>query len=101
MANIDSLAALADPTRRKVFEAVAQGAGPVSAISEGLPVTRSAVSQHLKVLEEAGLVTSTPSGNMRIYAIRKEGLQELRDYLDQFWSDVLTNFAEEINTKDH
>ncbi len=101
MANIDSLTALADPTRRKIFETVAARSGSVGQIADGLTVSRSAVSQHLKVLSDAGLVSAKPAGNMRIYAIRKEGLQELRSYLDQFWTDVLTNFAQEANKKDH
>ncbi|MDG1737141.1 MAG: ArsR family transcriptional regulator, partial [Paracoccaceae bacterium] len=67
----------------------------------GLPVSRSAVSQHLKVLTDAGLVSAEPAGNMRIYAIRKDGLQELRAYFDQFWTDVLSNFAQEANKEDH
>lgn len=97
----ESLAALADPTRRKVFETVAAHPGPVGRIAEQLPVSRPAVSQHLKVLTDAGLVKSEAQGNRRIYAIRQEGLQELRSYLDRFWTDVLTSFAEEANKKDH
>ena len=100
MAYIESLEALADPTRRRVFEIVATNPGPVGQIADRLPVTRPAVSQHLKVLSDAGLVESVASGNRRIYAIRKDGLKELRDYLDQFWTDVLGSFAEEANRKD-
>jgi len=100
MAYIDSLTALADPTRRRVFELVASSPGPVGQIAEQLPVTRPAVSQHLKVLTDAGLVQSEPMGNQRIYAIRRDGLKDLRDYLDQFWGDVLSNFAVEANKKD-
>lgn len=97
----ESLVALADPTRRKVFETVAAHPGPVGAIAEHLPVSRPAVSQHLKVLSDAGLVKSQAQGNRRIYAIRREGLQELRSYLDRFWTDVLHSFAEEANRKDN
>lgn len=101
MAYEESLIALADPTRRKVFEIVAANPGPVGQIAAHLPVSRPAVSQHLKVLSDAGLVESKAQGNRRIYAIRREGLQELRTYLDRFWTDALSRFAEEANRKDH
>ena len=101
MTYTNSLTALADPTRRQVFEIVAANPGPVGQIAERLPVTRPAVSQHLKVLTDAGLVQSEPLGNQRIYAIRREGLKDLRDYLDRFWTDVLSNFADEANKKDN
>ena len=68
----------------------------VGKLAEGRPISRPAVSQHLKVLEEARLVKAKPQGNRRIYSIRKDGLQELRDYLDGFWSDVLFAFGEEV-----
>ena len=101
MTYTNSLTALADPTRRQIFEIVAANPVPVGQIAERLPVTRPAVSQHLKVLTDAGLVQSEPLGNQRIYAIRREGLKDLRDYLDRFWTDVLSNFADEANKKDN
>ncbi|KAJ54222.1 ArsR family transcriptional regulator [Actibacterium mucosum KCTC 23349] len=90
------LLALSDPTRRKVFETVAAKPCAVGAIADQLPVSRPAVSQHLKVLSDAGLVHVTVQGTRRIYAARPEGLAELRAYLDRLWGDVLTEFAKEI-----
>ena len=98
MAYGESLAALADPTRRAVFEAVAAKPSSVSSLAKNLPVSRPAVSQHLRVLSDAGLVEAQAVGNRRIYAIRPQGLAELRAYLDQFWTDVLASFAKEIET---
>jgi DNA-binding transcriptional ArsR family regulator len=87
-----ALAALADPTRRTVFERLSSGPKPVAAIAEGLPVSRPAVSQHLKVLKEAGLVNDRPEGTRRIYYIDPKGLGALRAWLDQFWDEALENF---------
>ncbi|MDG2340368.1 MAG: metalloregulator ArsR/SmtB family transcription factor [Paracoccaceae bacterium] len=95
-----TLTALADPTRRSVFEHVANYPGPVGELAERLPVSRSAVSQHLKVLLDAGLVQHETKGTRRIYAIRREGISDLRDYLDQFWDVILDNFADEANRKE-
>ena len=95
-----TFAALADPTRRKLFETVVARPGPVGALAAQMPVSRPAVSQHLKVLSDAGLVHVTVQGTRRIYAARPEGLAELRAYLDRLWGDVLTEFAKEIE-KDH
>ena len=97
MAYEESLTALADSTRRKVFEAVASAPRAVGALAEELPVSRPAVSQHLKVLSDAGLVLCRVEGTRRIYAARPEGLAELRAWLDRYWSNVLQNFASEIN----
>jgi DNA-binding transcriptional ArsR family regulator len=88
----DALAVLADPTRRAVFEKLRTGPLAVSALAAGLPVSRPAVSQHLKVLKEAGLVQERSEGVRRIYSVRREGLQELRDWLDGFWDDALEAF---------
>ncbi len=68
----------------------------VGELAKGQPVSRPAVSQHLKVLESAKLVTAEPRGNRRMYRIRREGLDELRRYLDGFWSDVLSAYSAEI-----
>lgn len=92
----ESLSALADPTRRQVFEAVAHAPRPVGALAKDLPVSRPAVSQHLKVLSDAGLVVCRVEGTRRIYAVRPEGLADLRNWLDQYWDVVLGNFATEI-----
>ncbi|MEX0366159.1 MAG: ArsR/SmtB family transcription factor [Ruegeria sp.] len=100
MAYIDSLSALADPTRRQVFEMIAATPSPVGAVAAKLPVSRPAVSQHLKVLSDAGLVMCRAQGTRRIYAVRPEGLADLREWLDQFWTKALDNFSSEINDKE-
>jgi DNA-binding transcriptional ArsR family regulator len=92
MAYGTALAVLADPTRRKVFERLRAGPRPVNALAAGLPVSRPAVSQHLKVLKEAGLVEERSEGVRRIYSVRREGLADLRDWLDSFWGDALEAF---------
>ena len=92
MAYGTALAVLADPTRRKVFERLRTGAHPVNVLAAGLPVSRPAVSQHLRVLKEAGLVEERSEGVRRIYSLRREGLAELRDWLDSFWDDALEAF---------
>ena len=86
------LAALADPTRRTVFELVAERPRAVVDLARELPVSRPAVSQHLKVLKDAGLVADRPEGNRRIYAADLDGLAELRSYLEQYWSTALESF---------
>jgi DNA-binding transcriptional ArsR family regulator len=93
MAYGTALAALADPTRRRVFERLRKGPRPVNLIAHGLPVSRPAVSQHLKVLKDAGLVEERSKGVRRIYSLRREGLMELRQWLDSFWGDALDAFA--------
>lgn len=89
----DTLTALADPTRRAIFERLRGGPLAVGELAEGLPVSRPAVSQHLKVLEGAGLVTVSREGTRRLYRIEPRGLEPLRRYLDSFWDDVLSAFA--------
>jgi DNA-binding transcriptional ArsR family regulator len=84
--------ALADPTRRAIFELLAAGPRPVGELARGLPVSRPAVSQHLKVLKEAGLVTDRRVGNRSIYQINPDGVGALRAYLDQFWKGALAAF---------
>ena len=99
MANLEPLTALADPTRRAVFETLARGPLPVVEIARRLPVSRPAVSQHLRVLSDAGLVTVTVQGTRRLYAIQPRGLADLRAWLDQFWDDALSAFAREITER--
>lgn len=89
----DVLDALADPTRRAVFELVASGPLSVTAIAAQLPVSRPAVSQHLKVLRTAQLVRSQQSGRHQIYAMDRRGLSIARRYFDQFWTDALDSFT--------
>jgi DNA-binding transcriptional ArsR family regulator len=98
MAYDTALAALADPTRRQVFERLKSGPRPVGAIAHGMPVSRPAVSQHLKVLKEAGLVADRPEGTRRVYYIDPEGLGALRAWLDQFWDQALAAFQAEVET---
>jgi DNA-binding transcriptional ArsR family regulator len=88
--------ALNDPTRRAVFERLRTGPMPVGEIARGLPVTRPAVSQHLKVLKEAGLVGDRSEGTRRIYHIDPKGLGAMRAWLDQFWTGALDAFAAEV-----
>ncbi len=92
MAYGTALAVLADPTRRQVFERLRAGPRPVNKLAHGLPVSRPAVSQHLKVLKHAGLVEERSEGVRRIYSLRREGLMELREWLDSFWVDALDAF---------
>lgn len=92
MAYGTALAVLADPTRRQVFERLRAGPRPVNVIAAGMPVSRPAVSQHLKVLKDAGLIDERSEGVRRIYSVRREGLAELRAWLDGFWSDALDAF---------
>jgi DNA-binding transcriptional ArsR family regulator len=96
MAYGSALAALADPTRRRVFERLKKGPRAVSEVARGLPVSRPAVSQHLKALKEAGLVADRPEGTRRVYFIDPQGLGELRRWLDQFWDDALAAFQAEV-----
>jgi DNA-binding transcriptional ArsR family regulator len=87
-----ALTALADPTRRAVLERLRAGPASVQQIADGLPVSRPAVSQHLKTLREAGLVRDEPRGSARIYSIHTPGLRALRDWVESFWDDALDNF---------
>ena len=98
MAYGNALAVLADPTRRKVFERLRAGPRPVNLLAAGLPVSRPAVSQHLKVLKDAGLVEERSEGVRRIYSLRREGLLELREWLDSFWGDALEAFRLEAES---
>lgn len=90
------LAALADPTRREVFERLRAGEASVGELARGLPVTRPAVSQHLKVLKDAGLVTDRAQGTRRVYRIDPHGLAAIRAWLDGFWEVALDAYAREV-----
>jgi len=93
------LSALADPTRRGILESLRSEPKSVGQLSSTQPVSRPAVSQHLKVLYEAGLVEVSGDGTRRIYKVKRDGLVELQDYLNSYWSDVLTAFSDEIKRK--
>ncbi len=88
-----AIAALADPTRRAILETLREKPLAVSQIAAGLPVSRPAVSQHLKVLTDAGLLTITPRGTRRYYGLSPEGVARLRAYFDRLWDDALAGFA--------
>jgi DNA-binding transcriptional ArsR family regulator len=92
MTNALALAALGDPTRRAIFEHLSDRPSAVGELARLLPVSRPAVSQHLKVLKDAGLVTEQRDGNRRIYQLDPKGIGELRDYLDRFWGSALNEF---------
>src|SRR5690242_843809 len=85
-------AALADPTRRAIFERLVEHPSAVGELAGELPVSRPAVSQHLKVLKDAGLVVDRQAGTRRIYQLDPDGVDALRAYLDRFWSRALTSF---------
>lgn len=87
------LEALGDGTRRAILERLRDGPKPVVEIARGLSVGRPAVSQHLKVLKDAGLVTDRAAGTRRIYGVNAEGMASLRDYAQSFWSAALTRYA--------
>lgn len=96
----NALAALGDSTRREVFERLAHGPRSVGEIAKGLPVSRPAVSQHLKVLKEAGLVTDQADGTRRVYRVDPVGLGQVRAWLDQFWEAALMAFQTEVERND-
>jgi DNA-binding transcriptional ArsR family regulator len=100
MAYGDVMNALGDPTRRAVFERLRSGPRSVGEIADGLPVSRPAVSQHLRVLREAGLVDERREGTKRIYALAPHGLVELRAYFDRYWSQALDAFKEAAERKE-
>lgn len=90
----NGFSALADPTRREIFERLARRPSAVGELAKGLPVSRPAVSQHLRVLRDAGLVTDTKAGSRRLYRVDPEGLAGMRAYLDRFWGDALAAFRD-------
>lgn len=99
MAYDTALQALADPTRRSVFERLRGGEAAVGEIARGLPVSRPAVSQHLRVLREAQLVVERKEGTRNLYSIDNRGLEELRTYLEGFWGEVLGSFKKAVEAK--
>ena len=88
----DGFYALADPTRREIFERIARRPSAVGELAAELPVSRPAVSQHLRVLKEAGLVVETKQGTRRVYRLESRGVAAMRDYLDRFWDQALAAF---------
>lgn len=95
-----AVSALADPTRRAIFERLRAGPCPVGELARGLPVSRPAVSQHLRVLKQAGLVADERDGTRRLYRIDPLGLEALRAYVDSFWTAALSGFAAEAERRD-
>lgn len=93
-AALQSLASLGDPTRRAIFERLAQKPSAVGELARGLPVSRPAVSQHLKVLKDAGLVRETAEGTRRIYRLDPRGIGAMRDWLDRQWRGALDAFRD-------
>ncbi|HUF54630.1 MAG TPA: metalloregulator ArsR/SmtB family transcription factor [Dehalococcoidia bacterium] len=91
-----ALQALADPTRRAILERLRGGPSPVGALAAGLPVSRPAVSQHLRVLREAALVAERREGTRNIYSLDPRGLEQLRQYIDSFWDEVLERYKEAV-----
>jgi DNA-binding transcriptional ArsR family regulator len=96
----DALNALGDPTRREIFERLADGPLGVQQIADGLPVSRPAVSQHLKVLKQAGLVSDRAQGTRRLYQLDPAGIEGLRTYFDLFWTQALAAFKEAVEKED-
>ncbi|HEY2938123.1 MAG TPA: metalloregulator ArsR/SmtB family transcription factor [Gaiellaceae bacterium] len=88
----EAMKALGDPTRRAVFERLRSGPRSVGELASGLPVSRPAVSQHLRVLKGAGLVTDEQQGTRRLYRVERDGLEELRAWFDSFWDAALAEF---------
>ena len=96
-----ALSALGDPTRREIFERLAERPRAVGDLARGLPVSRPAVSQHLKVLKQAGLVREVAEGTRRIYRIDPRGIGAVRDWLDQHWRGALAAFQEFADDEHH
>jgi DNA-binding transcriptional ArsR family regulator len=90
---VDGLGLLGDPTRRAIFELLARRPSTVGELAQQLPITRSAVSQHLRVLKDGGLVVSKAEGTRRIYRLNPDGVTALRAYLDRVWKEALTAFG--------
>jgi DNA-binding transcriptional ArsR family regulator len=93
---VDGLGLLGDPTRRAIFELLARRPSTVGDLAQQLPITRSAVSQHLRVLKDGGLVVSQAQGTRRIYRLNPDGVTALRAYLDRVWAEALTAFGKAV-----
>jgi DNA-binding transcriptional ArsR family regulator len=98
--HVDAFTALGDPSRRAVFELLGDGPRAVGEIASELPVTRPAVSQHLKVLKEAGLVIVRPDGTRRLYELNPDGIGALRAYFERFWTRALTSFKHRVEQQE-
>jgi DNA-binding transcriptional ArsR family regulator len=96
----DPMAALGDPTRRAIFEHLADGPSSVGALVSATPVSRPAVSQHLRVLKDAGLVIDRQDGTRRIYSLDPHGVGELRAYFERFWTHALGAFKQAAEQRD-
>jgi DNA-binding transcriptional ArsR family regulator len=95
-----ALTALGDPTRRAIFEQLRSGPRSVGELAGALPVSRPAVSQHLRVLRAAGLVSDRKDGTRRLYRVAPEGVADLRDYVNGFWDEVLAEFKDKVEGGD-
>lgn len=91
------LEALGDPTRRAILARLSSGALPVGELAKEFPISRPAISQHLRILKQANLVTDRPAGTRRLYQLNPEGFDSLRGYFDQFWGQALSAFARRID----
>ena len=96
----NGFSALADPTRREIFERLAAHPMAVGELARELPVSRPAVSQHLRVLKDAGLVADSARGSRRVYRVEPGGVEGMRAYLDRFWSDALASFKDAADRKE-
>jgi DNA-binding transcriptional ArsR family regulator len=96
----EAITALGDPTRRAIFEQLARGPKAVGELAKAVPVSRPAVSQHLRVLKSAGLVSDRPEGTRRVYRIDPEGIVALRAYFEDFWNRALANFQAEAEANE-
>jgi DNA-binding transcriptional ArsR family regulator len=99
IANGHPLDALSDPTRRRIFEELRGGPRSVGDLAAGLPVSRPAVSQHLRVLEDVGLVTHRRNGTRHLYELDAAGVEVLRDWVDGFWTEALARFKQAAERK--
>ena len=93
---VDGWHALGDPTRRAIFQRVAERPRAVGELAVGMPISRPAVSQHLKVLKDAGLIVDRPTGNRRIYELNPDGLAALRAELEGFWNQALATYKQVV-----
>jgi DNA-binding transcriptional ArsR family regulator len=96
----EAMNALGEPTRRKIFERLSDGPMAVGELAAELPVSRPAVSQHLRVLKSAGLVSERPDGTRRVYRIEPDGVVALRAYFDEFWDKALASFRAEAEAQE-